>query len=136
MNSTNEALAREFLKTLDAQGDLLRLLADDVEMSFPKWGVARGKAEVVRFFQDIGSYLRAIRHDPDSFDVLSDGDRVHIEGLSSGQLVDGKAWQPDGQCAGRFCTSFRIRGGLINRFSVYVDPDYTDQTAGFYPWLR
>ncbi|NPC55923.1 nuclear transport factor 2 family protein [Caenimonas soli] len=136
MNTANEALCREFLKTMDAQGDVFALLTDDVELLFPKWGLARGKEDLGRLYQSLGPYIRSISHDASSFRYLSDGDRVCIEGVSSGELVDGRKWQPDGGTAGRFCTTFQVRDRLISRVFIYIDPDYTDQTAGFYPWRK
>ena len=136
MNPGHETLAREFFNRLDTQGDLFALFTDDVEMTFPKWGTARGKQQAGELLQGIGAYIRVIRHDPASFSVSCDGDRVIVEGLSSGQLADGSTWQPDGRCGGRFCTSFRLRDGYICRVAVYLDPDYADRTAGSYPWRR
>jgi ketosteroid isomerase-like protein len=136
MNPRNEALARDFLKTMDAQGDVFALLTDDVEVLYPKWGMARGKADLGRLYQELAPYIRSTQHHPETFTCLSDKDCVFIEGQSSGQLVDGHSWKPDGACAGRFCTTFRIRDGLISRVLIYIDPDYCDQTAGFYPWRQ
>ena len=136
MNARNEALAREMLKTMDAQGDVFSLMTDDIELVYPKWGRARGKAELGRFFQDMGGYVQSIVHDPSSFKCLSDDDRVVIEGESSGCLVNGRTWQSDGVTRGRFCTTFRLRDGLICSIHVYIDPDYTDQATAVYPWRR
>ena len=136
MNPGNEALAREVLKTMDAQGDIFALMTDDIELIYPKWGVAKGKAELGKFFQDIGGYVRSISHNPSSFRCTSDADRVFIEGRSTGTLVDGSAWSADGATGGRFCTSFRIRDGLICSMQVYIDPDYADQTSTVYPWRK
>jgi hypothetical protein len=136
MNARNEALAREMLKTMDAQGDAFALMTDDIEFVYPKWGAARGKAELGKFFQDMGGYVRSISHDQSSFRCTSEGDTVLIEGRSAGTLVDGRSWSAAGATGGRFCTSFRIRDGLISGIQVYIDPDYADQTTTVYPWRK
>ncbi len=134
MNAHNEALARKFLKMTDTQGDIFTLLTDDIEFVYPKWGIARGKEELGKFYQEIATYVQSISHDPDTFSSLSNGDCVFIEGLSSGQLLDGTTWPATGAAGTRFCNSFRFRNGLISKVCIYIDPDYTDQTAEFYPW--
>jgi hypothetical protein len=111
-------------------------MTEDVEVMYPKWGVARGKAEVGQLYQDLALYVQSMNHDPARYTCMSDGQRVCIEGESSGQLVGGKSWQPDGECGGRLCTMFEIRGDLISRIYIYIDPDYCNQTANFYPWNR
>lgn len=128
-------LARTFLTTLDAQGDFFSLITDDVELTFPKWGTARGKANLGPFFQALGSYVAAIRHRPETFQFLvgeRDGQaRVCIEGLSEGRLHNGKAW-----AAGRFSVIYDFRGRLVSRIGIYIDPDYVDDTADHYPWFK
>ena len=136
MNARNEAIAREMLKTMDAQGDVFALMTDDIEFVYPKWGIARGKAELGRFFQAMGGYVRSIAHDQSSFHCLSDDVSLFIEGRSAGTLVDGRSWQPDGAAGGRFCTSFRIRDGLISGLHIHIDPDYAHQATAVYPWRK
>ncbi|MCJ8159004.1 nuclear transport factor 2 family protein [Sphingomonas sp. LaA6.9] len=131
-----EAVARALLRTVDAQGDISPFVTDDIELMYPKWGVARGKAELMPLFLDLGKYLTGISHDQDSFVCMTVGNRVCIEGESSGALVSGHSWAPDGGCAGRFCTIFEFQGDLISRVRIYIDPDYCGQTVGFYPWAK
>lgn len=129
------ALARDFLITMDAQGDFFSLMTDDVELTFPKWGTAHGKSNLGPFFQALGSYVAAIRHRPETFQFLvgeRDGEaRVCIEGLSEGKLHNGKAWS-----AGRFNVIYDFRERLISGIGIYIDPDYVDDTASHYPWQR
>lgn len=79
-------LARTLLTTLDALGDFLSLITDDEEVIFPRWGTAKGKANLGPFFQALGCYVAAIRHRTETFLFLSgehdDQARVFIEGLS------------------------------------------------------
>jgi len=130
----NHALALECIKRLDQQGDLFELLDDDVEILYPKWGIARGKEESGRMLQDFGLYLGAMKHDYDSFNFIVQGDSVCVEGVSSGTLANGMSWQPNGDEVGRFCTVFTMHSGKIKRMFVYLDPDYCDQTKSLYAW--
>jgi len=43
----------EYFKRFDRGGDVLALFADDADVYFPKWGVARGKDEIARCFGDV-----------------------------------------------------------------------------------
>lgn len=128
-------LARHFLVTMDAHGDWFSLMADDVELTFPKWGTVCGKTNLGPFFEALGSYVAAIRHRPETFQFLvgeRDGEaRVCIEGLSEGRLHNGKDW-----AAGRFSVIYDFRGRLVSRISIYIDPDYVDDTVSHYPWSR
>ena len=40
----------EYFKRFDRGGDVLGLFAEDADVYFPTWGVARGKAEIGRCF--------------------------------------------------------------------------------------
>lgn len=128
-------LARTLLTPLDAHGDFLSLITDDVELTFPKWGSSQGKANLGRFFLALGSYVAAIRHRPDTLQFLAgerDGQtRVCIEGLSEGRLHKCKAWT-----AGRFSAIYDFRGRLVSRIGIYIDLDYVDDTTDHYPWFR
>lgn len=134
LNTQHEAIAREFLLRLDAGGDLASLVTDDIDIWYPKWGRGRGKADFVRFYKETGQYISSMSHDHASLRILCVADTVVVEGRSSGKLTNGMTWQPVDDCLGAFCTIFRIRGDLISRFAVYLDPDYCDQTTSLYPW--
>lgn len=131
------AVAVEYFTRLDGGGDVLELFAEDAEASFPKWGVARGRAEVARMFSEVGQLFTRLRHHPESFTVVVDGDLVVVEGTSEGTTADGAAWRPGADnAAGRWCDVFEIRDFLIHRCSVYLDPDYGGRDTDRYPWLR
>ena len=134
MNAHNEALARDSLKMTDTQRDIFASLTDDIVFTYPRWGTARGKEELGKFYQDIGAYVQAISHDPDTFNCLSNNGCVFIEGRSFGQLVDGASWPATGVSGDRFCQFLQIPRRLNSELCVYIDPDYADQTAEFYPW--
>lgn len=124
-------LGTRFLATLDAMGDVFSLMTDDVQFEFPKWGIARGKAEAGQFFQALGGYVAALRHPPETFQYYVGDRRVVIEGRSVGRLHNGKSWE-----AGHFVVVYGFAGELINRVAIYLDPDYADETQDRYPWTR
>ncbi len=71
---SRKAIAISYLKSLDAGGvspttglGLFDHFAEDAEVYFPKWGIARGKPEVIRMFTDVGGTLRGITHHYDGF---------------------------------------------------------------------
>jgi hypothetical protein len=129
-------LATRFLRAMDTGGDVFQFLTDDVVVTYPKWGAARGKAELVRLYRDLAPYLRSTTHHAESFRTLAGDGELCIAGVSSGALADGRTWAPDGGCRGQFCVWFRFAGGLISAVTVYIDPDYVDGTQGYYPWQR
>lgn len=51
MNAHNEALARDFLKMTDTQGDIFVDRRHCIHV--PKMGTARGKDELGKFYQDL-----------------------------------------------------------------------------------
>src|SRR4051812_32704594 len=50
----------EYFKRFDRGGDVLALFAEDADVYFPKWGVARGKAEIARCFGDVAHLFTSI----------------------------------------------------------------------------
>lgn len=130
------ALAKNFLRVQDSHGNVFDLLTDDVVVTYPKWGVARGKQELQRLYTDLSPYLRSTAHHPESFRCLVGDEQVCISGLSSGVLADGRTWEPDGGCRGQFCVWFTFRGDKVSSVTVHIDPDYVDGTRDYYPWHR
>lgn len=136
MADNNIELAKGFLRAFDEGSDVFALVTDDVQVMFPKWGIARGKEGLANLYRDLAPYLAGIRHHPDSFSILAEGNQICIAGVSSGSLADGRTWQPDGACMGQFCTWFTFEGTLASRIWIYIDPDYADGTKDYYPWSR
>ncbi|MBA8838729.1 nuclear transport factor 2 family protein [Ochrobactrum sp. RH2CCR150] len=124
-------LAQQFLDVSDARGDVLALLTDDIQFSFPKWGTVHGKAQLLQFFQDMSQHVAAMSHPAEHRRFIVDGPLVCVEGLTRGQMQNGKTWN-----AGRFSTVYEFDGDLIKRIDVYTDPDMTDETRDNYPWLH
>lgn len=124
-------LSTNFLATLDTMGNVFALMTEDVEFQFPKYGTARGTAEVGAFFHALGSYVAALRHPPETFTYYVGDRSVAIEGRSVGRLHNGKSWD-----AAHFTVIYGFDGELINRVAIYLDPDYADETQDRYPWKR
>jgi hypothetical protein len=145
-NMTNEqrkSVALEYLKAFDNGGktsdgsSILDLFDDIAQVYFPKWGLANGKKEIGKLFGDVGSTLKAIRHDYSSFNWIFGGsDTLVCEGTSYGVHRDGpwRAGVPDWG-AGRWCDVFEIRDWKIQRVFIYLDPDYAGKDTARYPWL-
>lgn len=137
-------VALEYLKALDAGGvtssggSIFDLFAPDAQVYFPKWGVAKGRAQIEKLFADLGSKLKSITHHYSELNwIFSGSDTIVCEGTSHGEHADG-AWHagdPDWG-AGRWCDVFEIRGGLIQRCFIYLDPDYAGRDIERYPWIK
>lgn len=138
-----KAVVIGYLKAFDNGGTgadgrgVLDFFAEDAHFFFPKWGLAKGKAEISRLFGDLGPTVKAISHHFESFNWFQDGSDVIVaEGTTHGEHRDGP-WRvgvPE-WAAGRFCGVFEIRDGLIQRCFIYLDPDYAGQDTARYPWL-
>lgn len=138
-----KSVAAEYLKALDNGGvtssgeSIVDLFADDAQLYFPKWGIARGKGEISTMLSDIGATLESIVHHHDELNwVFSGSDVVVCEGTSHGEHRDG-LWlvgTPEWG-AGRWCNVFEIRDWKIERCFVYLDPDYAGKDTKRYPWL-
>lgn len=139
-----KAVAVSYLKSLDAGGvspttglGLFDHFADDAEVYFPKWGVARGRDQIVQLFTDVGGTLRSITHHYDGFTWYMTGtDKFAVEGTSNGQHRDGP-WLADAPMwgAGRWCDCFEVKDGRIVRLFIYLDPDYAGQDTARYGWI-
>jgi hypothetical protein len=139
-----KAVALEYLKALDAGGvtstggSIFDLFAPDAEVFFPKWGVAKGRPQIEKLFGDLGSKLKSITHHYSGLNwIFSGGDTIVCEGTSHGEHSDGpwRAGEPDWG-AGRWCDVFEVRGGLIHRCFIYLDPDYAGKDIARYPWIN
>jgi hypothetical protein len=136
-----KSVALEYLKAFDnggttsTGGSILDLFADDAQVHFPKWGLATGKDAIGRMFGDVGATLERIVHDYANFNWIMTGtDTFACEGTSFGEHQDG-AWRAGVSHAGRWCDVFEVRGFLIQRCFIYLDPDYAGLDTDRYPWL-
>ena len=143
-DAARKAVAESYLKSLDAGGvspttglGLFDHFSDDAEVFFPKWGVAKGKEEVIKMFTDVGGTLKSIKHNYDGFTWYMNGtDSFAVEGTSEGEHRDGP-WMADQPKwgAGRFCDCFTVKDGKISRLFIYLDPDYAGKDTARYGWI-
>jgi SnoaL-like domain len=136
-------VALEYLKALDnggviSGGSIFDLFACGAKVYFPKWGVAKGREQFEKLFANLGSTLKSITHRYFGLNwIFSCGDTIVCEETSHGEHVDGpwRAGDPDWG-AGRSCDVFETRDGLIQRCSIYLDPDYAGRDTARYPWIK
>lgn len=119
---------REYFRRVDAKDPALpELFTDDVELFFPKFGTARGKAALERFAGRIAQEAAQLGHDIDGLVFTVDGDRIAVEGREWGVTADGRAWPDSEVSQGRFANVFEFEDALIKRIAIYVDPDFTGE---------
>ncbi len=122
-----EIIRTYFLKVDEQAPSILDLFTADVQIFFPKFGVARGKAALGRFSRRIAREVAQFKHDIDGLLFTIGGDRIVVEGQELGVTPEGISW-PDGVISqGRFCNVFEFQDFLISRLHIYVDPDFTNQ---------
>jgi ketosteroid isomerase-like protein len=138
-----KSVALEMLKASDnggvtsTGGSIFDLFADDAQLYFPKWGIATGKDEMSRLFEEVGATVKFVRHDYSQINwVFSGSDTIVAEGTSHGEHRDGPFRTGVPEWAGRWCDVFEIRDWQIHRLFVYLDPDYAGRDLGRYPWLQ
>jgi hypothetical protein len=129
-------IALEYLKRLDRGEAFFDLLDDTAQVYFPKWGLANGRREYEQLFKDLGSILKAIKHDYAYFNYVQQGDLVVVEGTSAGTTAADVDWRAGVTHAGRWCDVFEIRDFKIQRAFIYLDPDYAGADTARYPWLK
>jgi ketosteroid isomerase-like protein len=131
------ATIRTYFAKLNA-GDmsLLDLFTEDVELYFPKFGIGRGKDQLLSAFGGLMQSLQRITHDLSSLAFIEEGPRVAVEGCTSGVTSDGTAWVCRETPGGRFCSVFTFADGRIARMHIHLDPDYAGKDADRFLWGR
>src|SRR4051812_50182067 len=114
----------EYFKRFDRGGDVLALFADDADVYFPKWGVARGKDEIARCFGDVAQLFTSILHHPEYLKLLVQEDVVVAEGITSGVSADGVSWRGGGPHARRGVGWVGVRDLPNPPRLLYPDPGY------------
>lgn len=121
-------LAIEYFRNVDAcHARLPRMFTDDVQVYFPKFGTAYGKAEFMRLIEAVSASVFRFFHEEKSMIFTQAGHRLVVEGLESGSLVDGTPFPANSRSEGRYCNVFEFRGALISRLHIYADPDLAGQ---------
>src|SRR5213083_141553 len=90
-----KSVAIEYLKAFDnggvtsTGGSILDLFAEDAIAYFPKWGIAKGKAEIGQMFGAVGSRIKKIVHHYSHCNwIFSGSDMLVAEGTSHGEHQD------------------------------------------------
>jgi ketosteroid isomerase-like protein len=137
LEAENTEISKQYFRKLDI-GDpsLFDLFADDAEFYFPKYGRGVGKGALGEIAAQLGNLYEQVEHDVDSYLFIAAGERVAVEGTTKGILKTGERWAAGETPAGRFCNVFEIRGGLIRRLHVYLDPDYAGAHEAGFLWGR
>ncbi|MCM3629091.1 nuclear transport factor 2 family protein [Paenibacillus glycanilyticus] len=120
----------------NADPSLISLFTEDAMVTFPKLGVAHGKAEIGLLAQGFGSEIIRIEHDIENFNVMPSGNHVIIEGQVSGETYSGGAFPDNVYSHGRFCNVFEFVGDLIKRINIYEDPDFNSADAPRIEWAK
>ncbi len=129
------SVAIEYFRRLDAGQDMIDLFAENAEIYFPKWGVARGHAEIQRMWSEVGVLYTEIHHYTEYLNFIFGESQLYVEGISDGVAGDGTPWTGTVTHAGRWCDAMEIRDGKIERLFIYLDPDYAGADTARYPWL-
>jgi ketosteroid isomerase-like protein len=134
---TLQGLAREYFVRADAgRSEVTDLFADDIEIFFPKFGIARGKAAFWDLAKGLLGSISSLVHDMDKLSYITSGETVVVEGTTHGALRSGQTWAGGETPGGRFCSVFQFRDGLISRMYIYLDPDYGSADAERFLWGR
>ncbi|MDQ1095563.1 MULTISPECIES: nuclear transport factor 2 family protein [Chryseobacterium] len=106
-----------------------QLFTEDVELYFPKFGFAYGKAGIRKFCEAMAAYVKSLTHDIENFNYVVSGNMVVVEGREAGVNADNKPFPDNVTAFGKFCNVFEFDGDLIKRVHIYVDPDFTSEDA-------
>lgn len=137
IQARREQIAVDYFRRVDA-GDpsVTDLFTQDAVMFYPKFGFARGKAQIAAFAQGLARGIAELEHEIEGFTVISSGNHVVVEGVEHGTTTSGVTF-PDGAFTyGLFCNVFEFEGDLIRRVHVYVDPDFAATHEDGVAWGR
>ena len=128
-------VAKEYFRRMDAgREDVVDLFTEDVQIYFPKFGVASGKTAIFDLAARLLATLNEISHDVDRLTCVVQGDMVVTEGMTRGVTKSGVAWAGGETPGGRFCNVFHFRDGRIDRVHIYLDPDYGGEDRNRFLW--
>ena len=123
-----------FVRADAGQASVLDLFTDDVQIYFPKFGIATGKAAFGELATGLLGSLKSIAHYIPDFKYVVGADSVVVEGTTHGADREGVEWSGGKTAGGRFCSVFEFRGPLIARMHIYLDPDYTGEDEARFRW--
>lgn len=128
------AVKQYFIRADAGRPDVLDLFTDDVQIYFPKFGIAKGKAAFGELASGLLGSLKAIAHFISDFGYVVGSNSVVVEGTTYGADRQGVEWCGGKTAGGRFCSVFEFRGPLIARMHIYLDPDYTSRDKNRFLW--
>lgn len=131
-----ETVREYFIRGDAGRPDLADLFTEDVQIYFPKFGIARGKAALTELGEGLRTAISALAHDMSDFRYVVASDAVVVEGTTQGADHDGVRWRGGETPGGRFCSVFEFRGALISRMHIYLDPDYASRDEARFVWGR
>lgn len=125
--------ARRYYEKINAgeiDEEYFALFADDVEIFYPKFGIAHGREAIAELGRRVQSIVSDFAFDLDRFVYTCQANRVAVEIIEHGALKNGKTF-PDGKASfGKFCNVFEFNTrGQIARYHCYGDPDYAAEDA-------
>ncbi len=130
------AVEQYFVRADAGQASVLDLFTDDVQIYFPKFGIATGKAAFGELATGLLGSLKSIAHYISDFKYVVGSNTVVVEGATHGADRQGAEWSGGKTAGGRFCSVFEFRGPLIARMHIYLDPDYTGRDENRFLWGR
>ena len=128
------AVKQYFVKADSGDASVFELFTDDVQIYFPKFGIATGKAAFGELAAGLLGSLESIAHHISDFKYVVGSDSVVVEGATHGADREGAEWSGGKTAGGRFCSVFEFRGPLIARMHIYLDPDYTGRDENRFLW--
>ena len=132
---SNIETVKEYFRRVDAGSDnLADLFTDDVEVYFPKFGIASGKAAFTELATGLLTRIGQISHDVESVHWVANDNDVIAEGTSSGTTQSGASWTGGRTPGGRFCNVVHFRDGKIDRLHIHLDPDYVGEHQANFLW--
>ncbi len=128
---------KKYFERVDAaRQDVLELFHDEIDFYFPKFGIGKGKDDLVALWAGLGGTIERIAHDAGTFSYLTSGDTIVVEGTTEGRYQSGGEWSGGTTPGGRFCNVFEFEDSLICRLRVYLDPDYASDDDDRFLWGR
>lgn len=125
--------ARRYYEKINAgefDDEYFNLFAEDVELFYPKFGVAYGHEAIAELGRRVQSAVSRFGFDLEKFTYTTERHRIAVEIVEHGTTVSGKHF-PDGKVSfGKFCNVFEFNTqGKIQRYHCYGDPDYAGEDA-------
>jgi hypothetical protein len=103
------AVKQYFVRADAGQASVLDLFTDDVQIYFPKFGIATGKVAFGDLAAGLLGSLKSIAHYIADFKYVVGSESVVVEGTTYGADREGAEWSGGKTAGGRFCSVFEFR---------------------------